>query len=148
LLFRIDAIPNVLEGCLPYSSFALQPANIPINWMTAGASGPVDPPLGFGKPSTYLKVNHVVLAGAPLTFDESAPWTQGTTVYQMYEAVANREVGEPQTFTFSSPEITMQDAIEWFPDFPGCDVSGGSFPSAKYGIVQALISFEVFQAIP
>jgi hypothetical protein len=82
------------------------------------------------------------------TFDAINPWPLSTTLPQMFEAVANHNVGDVQMFTFSAASITVPDEIVWFPDFPGCDVSGEAYAPAQYGVVQVELVFEIFQARP
>jgi hypothetical protein len=117
--------------------------------MVGGTGGPADPPLGFGEPSQYITLNHVS-SGMPnaATFDAINPWPLSTTLPQMFEAVANHNVGDVQMFTFSAASITVPDEIVWFPDFPGCDVSGEAYAPAQYGVVQVELVFEIFQARP
>ena len=150
LLFRIDAIANVFAGCLPFASFGSMPPDRPIDWTLNKTGGPVNPPLGFGQPATYIQLNHMSFGPTGGTVnDEPQTWTQGTTAQQMFEAVATGLVGSPWAFTFSSPDFPPNTTIGWFPDFPGCDAAGDpAYPSSEYGTVQVLLVFEVFQAAP
>ena len=148
LLFKIDEVAGISEQCLPYSAFADVPGGNTILWGGDGAGGPGSIQIGFGQPSLYLTINHVFSDFASMArFQEPESWSPGTTVSELFEAIARREVGDPYTFTYSSLDAASSDPIQWYPDFPGCDVSGAPTPPAKqYGMVSVSLVFEVYQA--
>ena len=148
LLFRIDAIQNISTACLPYSAFGTIPAD-DVRWGGTAIGGPVDPPLGYGEPSKYITINRVSFGPTGGNPTEPTVWPAQTTALEMYEAVATRQIGDVQSFSYSSANISSTDLIGGFPDFPGCDVAGGvAGPSNQYGIVKVELVFEIFQAAP
>jgi len=148
LLFQIDAIQNISTACLPYSAFATIPAD-DVHWGATAIGGPADPPRGYGEPSKYVTINRVSFGPTGGNPTEPLVWPEQTTALEMYEAVATRQIGDVQSFSYSSANISSTDLIGWFPDFPGCDVAGGvAGPGNQYGIVKVELVFEIFQAAP
>ena len=150
LLFEIDAVQSIFEGCLPYSVFASIPGNDPIPWGGSGIGAPVNLPIGFGQPSQYLTLNHVLLAPNGVNeFNDIGPWTQGTTLAGFFDAVALQLPGSSYTFTFFSGAANSASGIQWYPDFPGCDVAADPLnPGGQYGFVTAQLLFQIYQASP
>ncbi len=150
LLVRIDAITGVTTECQPFSAFASMSGADTIQWGSGSViGGPVAVPLGFGDPVTYSTVNHFSVSGSPNgSFTEpDNSWTSGSTLQNLYDAVASRVIGLPSIATYSSSEATNSSYVQWYPDFPGCDVAGDpSIPGHQYGISGAVLQFEVFQA--
>jgi prepilin-type N-terminal cleavage/methylation domain-containing protein len=150
LLFKIDAISGVTSECLPYSTFQTVPGSNPITWGGSTIGAPVNAPIGFGQPSNYLSLNHVILttiAGASNFNDSGQPWQQGTTLAQLYAAVALQNVGSPSTFSYSSSSATAGSIILWYPDFAGCDVAADpASPGVEFGISGVQLLFEIYQA--
>jgi len=150
LLFKIDAVGSINLQCQPFMVFAQLPAPNQINWGGTGVGAPVDPPDGFGDPSTFLTRNHIILEAQPNGFfTVQQPTNDGTTTAQMYDAVAERIIGTPTTFTYSSKDATPATYIQWHPDFPGCESLYESSPGeGEYGNVGVTLIFEIFQAVP
>jgi prepilin-type N-terminal cleavage/methylation domain-containing protein len=143
LLFRINRIGGIYNGCLPYAVFATIPTTNSIPWPQGGVGAPVDAPIGFGLPSVYLNVNHILWATAA-TFVEPT-WTAGTNLLDFFDAVAQRRIGDADVFRFSAVNVG-DSAVQWYPDFPACDAVGASpFGTAQYGRVTVAVSFEIFQ---
>ena len=149
LLFKIDEVAGILEQCLTYTAFADVPGGSNFLRGGDGAGGPAaSVQIGFGRPSVFLTVNHVFSTFESMArFQEPEAWSVGTTMLALFEAIARSEVGDPYTFTYSSPDAASSDPIQWYPDFPGCDVSGRNAPDEKqYGMVSVSLVFEVYQA--
>lgn len=67
----------------------------------------------------------------------------------MYDAVAERVIGTPATFTYSSRDAAPATYIQWHPEFPGCEsFYEGSPGEGEYGNVGVTLIFEIFQAVP
>jgi prepilin-type N-terminal cleavage/methylation domain-containing protein len=149
LLIQITQVPSIFSACLPYAVVATIPGNDPIPWGGNGVGGSVNPPIGFGQPSLYLSLNHVFAGeNAVNSFNDNGPWTQGTTLAEFYNAIAFALPGFAYSFTFSSSAATGA-GIQWYPDFPACDVAGDPvFPGVQYGFVTAELLFEIYQASP
>jgi hypothetical protein len=152
LLFEIDMISGVTSECLPYLEFQSIPAPDPVPWNGASIGAPVNAPLGFGQPSVFLTLNHVLQAspnGMANFNDALQPWQQGTTLAELYSAVALGNVGAPYTFTYSSTSATSGSTVQWYPDFAGCDVAADpGTPGVEYGISGVQILFQIYQATP
>ncbi|MEA2784133.1 MAG: hypothetical protein QOF71_237, partial [Candidatus Eremiobacteraeota bacterium] len=149
LLFMIRAIHGVTAECQPFSAFASTPGNDQIQWGGSVIGGPAISPLGLGEPSQFLTVNHFLL-GSTATgslLESAGPWGPGTTLEEVRQAVANRVIGSPFTPTYSSADATDTTYVQWYPDFPGCDVAGDpSTAGPLYGISGVELTFEVYQA--
>jgi prepilin-type N-terminal cleavage/methylation domain-containing protein len=149
LLFRIDSIDGLSYDCIPYSAFAnIVPEN-PLPLFGRGIGAPPNPPIGFGKPSVYVAIEHVFLAGIPDSFDEKTE-SQSVlpTLSDMIDALARSQSGPAYSFTYFSGAAPPGSTITWLPDFPGCDNAGDSASAGvEYGNVTVLLSFEVFQAM-
>jgi prepilin-type N-terminal cleavage/methylation domain-containing protein len=151
LLFEIDEVQGIFAGCQPYVSFSNIPGGGAIPWGGTGVGGPANPLIGYGQPSQFLTVNHIV-QGSPTTNsynDAVAPWAQGTNLAQLYGAILLGLSGTPYFFTYSAGVVGGPDGIGWYPDFPGCDAAADpNFPGAQYGIVTVDVVFQIFQAAP
>lgn len=150
LLFQIDMIRTVYNRCKPFSFFATVPVGTPIQWGGSGTGTPVDAVPGWGEPSIYLTVNHVIADPSPNgTFDISdQPWEARTTLAELYAAVALQSVGTPYVFT-NNILVPSTSFVQWYPDFPGCDAAGDSnTPPVEYGVSGVELVFDIFQAAP
>ncbi|MDQ6942445.1 MAG: hypothetical protein M3169_08035 [Candidatus Eremiobacteraeota bacterium] len=150
LLFRIDGIDGLLYACMPYSILSTIPPTDTLTLWDRPIGGPVNPPIGFGRPSVYATVNHVFVGAVPNSFDEKTASSAVTpTLFDMIDALSTAKPGSSYTFTFHSPDATANPKITWLPDFPSCDNAGdpGGI-GVEYGNVAAELSFEVFQATP
>jgi prepilin-type N-terminal cleavage/methylation domain-containing protein len=149
LLFQIDQVQNIFDACLPFAVVATVPGNDQIPWGGIGAGAAPNSPIGFGQPSLYLTVNHVFVADGIATFNDAGPWSQGTTLAELFEAIALRSPGSEYSFTFSSSNANSTASVQWYPDFPACDVAGDPvFPGVQYGYVTVQLVFEIYQAMP
>ncbi|MDB5028880.1 MAG: hypothetical protein JWO66_2569 [Candidatus Eremiobacteraeota bacterium] len=150
LLFRINSITSAQNECQSFSYIETLPVG-PINWGGYVIGGPVAPPPGLGTPSIFNSVNHVVPGPSPMGFftEPTIVWTQPTTLSAMMTALANRLIGEPFDFTYSSGDLSNATNIQWYPDFPGCDAAGDPNSSGnEYGIAGVQLVFEIYQADP
>jgi prepilin-type N-terminal cleavage/methylation domain-containing protein len=146
LLFKINQITGILNGCLSYVVIANTPGNMPIVWPASGTGAPVDAPVGFGEPSLYLTENHVI-SGLGATLNQLLSWTQSATFVEMYEALVQHRIGNAETFTYYS--ANGSNYVQWFPDFPACDTAGDATVTGnQYGMVTVYFTFEIFQATP
>lgn len=150
LLFKINAVGGIILQCQPFAAFAQLPAPNQINWGGTGVGAPVDPPDGFGDPSTFFTRNHIILQPQPNGFfTVQQPSNDVTTAEQLYDAVAKRVIGMPTTFTYSSKDATPSMYIQWHPEFPGCEsLYEGSPGEGQYGNLGVALFFEIFQAVP
>jgi len=151
ILIRIDAIAGVASECLPYPAFASIPATNPIPWNGNITGAPANPPPGFGEPNIFSTANHLATtsANAPANFDDAGQTWQGPTLAELYTANVTRQVDAPYTFTYSSSDAANGTPIQWFPDFPGCDVAADpSFVGGEYGISGVQLLFEIYQTTP
>jgi hypothetical protein len=151
LLFRIAVVDGVLFQCQPYSFFAGIPGGDSIPWGGGGIGGPTNPPDGLGEPSYYISANHLIVQPyASGGYMLPTPWDQVTTLSDMYQAVAERVIGSPYSFTYFSPDATSGSYVQWYPDFPGCDAAAnvGDPSRYQYGNAGVLLVFQIFQATP
>jgi prepilin-type N-terminal cleavage/methylation domain-containing protein len=152
LLFEIDEISSVSSECLPYAAFQMMPAANPIPWSGDTIGAPVNAPVGFGQPSVFLALNHVMQStrtGEANFNDLGQPWQQGTTLAGLYMAVSGRSIGSPYVFTYSSSSATPGSTIQWYADFAGCDVAADpDSPGIEYGIAGVQLLFTIYQARP
>jgi prepilin-type N-terminal cleavage/methylation domain-containing protein len=142
LLFEIEKVTGVENGCLLYTQFSGVPTNEAILWPAISVGAPVAAPLGFGKPDTFFTQNHVnILTSNPPTL---YPWTQGTTFTDLFTTVLLGSVGSPDFFTYYGATGT---SIQWNPDFAGCDALGdANVQGNAYGNARASLSFRIYQA--
>lgn len=146
LLFRIIGYHGLFSSCQPYSYFATIPTTTPIDWAGFGIGVPVDAPPGWGEPSVFGTVSHVVVGSQPggFFYEPDNRWTMNTTFQSLFTAVARGDLSDPYNFTFSSDNSTAGQEIVWYPDFPGCDVEGDR--GAEYGNIDLNMVFEIYQA--
>jgi hypothetical protein len=149
LLFEVAQIHSIFTGCQPYVDFSSVPGNDPITWGGSGIGGPVSPPVGFGQPSEFLTLNHVLLGSPSANYDDGVgPWPQSTTLTQLFDAIILGLPGSPYSFSFSAP-TGGPSGVQWYPDFPGCDAAGDpSVPGAQFGIAMIDAVFTIYQAVP
>ncbi|MDB5073006.1 MAG: hypothetical protein JWM87_4117 [Candidatus Eremiobacteraeota bacterium] len=148
LLFEVQSLRTVFNSCQPFTFIASFPVNIPIPWGGYGIGSPTDATIGFGEPSVFSTINHVTTGSLP-NGDFTEPdmiWQQPTTLSAMYNAVAQRLVGTPYTFSYSSASSTMQSVV-WYPDFAGCDALGDAVFGTEFGNAGVQIVFSIFQAL-
>lgn len=149
LLFRILRVVGATYECEPYLAFADIPAPNLIQWSGSTIGAPFDSPNGTGDPGQYITVNHVYsgFTNTGIWDEPNLVWQPGTTLQQLYDAVARQQIGAPYTFTYSDPAAS--NFILWSPDFPGCDRSGDSDqPPARYGVAGVNLVFEIYQSVP
>jgi prepilin-type N-terminal cleavage/methylation domain-containing protein len=151
LLFNVLKISSVTRQCQPYSYFSGVPAGNSIQWGGDGTGAPSDAAVGWGKPPTYATENHLIvttsLSGGFI--EPNVIWDQSTTLLSLFETVANGGVSSAYSFTFWSSDDKFGKYIQWYPDFPGCDVAGDpNNLGAEYGIATVELVFEIYQAVP
>ena len=151
LLFEIDEITQVTSECLPYVEFkAIEPPT-PILWNGGSIGAPANAPTGIGQPSEFLTLNHVFPAlpdGAADFSDLGQPWSQGTTLAELYDSLASERIGAPSAFLYASQSLSPGATIQWYPDFPGCDAAGDPEFESGFGISGIQITFQVYQSRP
>ncbi|HEV2738089.1 MAG TPA: hypothetical protein VGU66_05870 [Candidatus Elarobacter sp.] len=151
LLFRVDEIIAVWNQCQPYSYFAGVPAGDSIQWGGFAISSPLTTSLGWGQPSVYSTINHVLTDPSPGGgfIEANKLWTSGTTLNDLFESVASEQIGSAYTFSFSSSADTPDKYVQWYPDFAGCDAAGNvNNPGVEFGISGVELVFEIYQAVP
>ncbi len=152
LLFEVEKVISVYNQCQPYSYFAGVPAGDSIQWGGSGIGSPMTAAFGWGQPSIYSTVNHVLMGG-PLQsgslIEGNQSWTSGTTLRNLFDAVASGQIGQAYRFSFSSSADTPDSYVQWYPDFAGCDAAGDSNrPGIEYGISGVELVFQIYQAVP
>jgi hypothetical protein len=150
LLFRINVLQDLAYACIPYGILSTYIPTDTLPLAYTAASGPVNPPIGFGDPSAFATVNHLFVGNVPSSFDERAEsGLVVPTLYDMIDAIERRKPGLPYSFTYYSADATQDSAIAWLPDFPSCDNAGApSNAGTEYGNVSLALTFEIFQATP
>ena len=150
ILIKIDRIGGIFTECQPFSFVGSIPGGDPIPWGGNGIGTPADASDGFGEPSVYLTLNHVIATwtsgGGGFNVDHT--WQQGTTLPQLYDSVAFGKIGAAYSFTYSDV-VSASPYLQWYPDFPGCDVGGDPTNAGlEFGNAGLSLVFEIFQAVP
>jgi prepilin-type N-terminal cleavage/methylation domain-containing protein len=143
LLFEISRVTSISVGCLPYSALSTQPGLDMVEWPSMGSGSPVNAPDGYGEPNVFVIDNYVVTNSQSLV--ARYPWNRATTAEAFYNAVVTGLVSSTESFEYFGGAAT---AVQWTPDFPGCDAFGDSNAGNEYGIVTAGLLFSVYQASP